>query len=82
MTICEYKRIISRDGKPVNDKAKGKFKTHTKDEAYLVISNWNEKGKKENGSGLLYRYDIVTTRQATITEMDDESIQFRTGSNC
>ncbi len=83
MIICQYNTEASKNGSPFNYISTNKFKTTTELEAHRVIKKWNDRGRiKSKKVDIIWRYNFVLQRPATLEDIDNKDIPYHTESNC
>ena len=80
MIVCRYKKTVSKDNKPFEDRGTKEFRTHNELEAHRIIKKWNDRGQLKNKINIIYRYDFISVRHATREQFD--TMRLYTESDC
>ena len=82
MIICKYQTMVSKNGGCFEKAYSGKFKTDTESEAKKVIDRWNVRGGFASEVKVIWSYDIISCKVASLSKWDNPNIPYRTESDC
>ena len=81
MTVCRYRRLVSKEGKPFVCAGTGVFKSREHKE---VIERWNKRGERNPNTviDVAWKYEIMKTKSISLSESDNMKIPYMTSSAC